>query len=797
MKPGATAQELWNRLAEIFQGNKATRVVNSTHLEAFSNVAEYCARLKNVADQLANVGHPVFENKMVLQLVSGFPKGDYDTIATLIQQTEPLPSFNKARSKLLLEETRQSKPDAYYVQAMVTQRLDSCSPASDATRGRSRGYRGCGRGRGRVHRTALDRTTLDTAPLSLPDSSTVAANRSAWSIPTPCPTTNPTTCSVLITILSGIPYDPWYLESAFNTMQLQPPDNTWYMDTCSTSHGYSKSHSILVGDGNPIPIHGHGSSIIHHPHRSFLLNNIYHVPKMNKNHISVRKFTHDNHVSIKFDPFGFYVKDLTMGKVLMRCHSTGDLYPFLPASSPQPSASRPVALHTMSSSTWHNRLGHLGSSIFSLFRLFFLSNNKLNDVASCNACSLGKHCRLSFSLSRTVTYSPFDIIHPDLWTSSIVSKLGHNYYLYFLSFCNFTLISKHKFIIKIKSFQCDNGRECDNSQFHYLCSKHGMQLRLSCPYTSPQHGKVECMIRTINNIIRTNLLHASLPPSYWNYALHFVTYVLNILPSTTINNSMRTHLLYHRAPLYFHLRTPSDLFYPTPSPTPTTPTSSHPVQTRSKSDIFKPNQPLSLHRQSLSPIPSNPKTALLDHNWNNAMRTEFNALLKQNTWELIPRPHNANIIRCHWIFHQKLHVDGYLERYKARLVVNGKSQEVGVDCDDTFSPVVKPATIRTVLSLASGHNWLIQQLDVKNAFLHGDLHETLYMHQPPGYASLYMASNRPLVRVISDLSIISSISDLHVSDTSLFIFRRNNDYAYLLLYVNDIVLTASSTNLNH
>lgn len=85
------------------------------------------------------------------------------------------------------------------------------------------------------------------------------------------------------------------------------------------------------------------------------------------------------------------------------------------------------------------------------------------------------------------------------------------------------------------------------------------------------------------------------------------------------------------------------------------------------------------------------------------------------------------------LFRHKFKIDGSLERYKARLVVNRKSQNVGVDCYETFSPVVKPITVCTVLSLATSKSWTIKQLDVKNVFLHGDLNEIVFMHQPPGF----------------------------------------------------------------
>ena len=103
------------------------------------------------------------------------------------------------------------------------------------------------------------------------------------------------------------------------------------------------------------------------------------------------------------------------------------------------------------------------------------------------------------------------------------------------------------------------------------------------------------------------------------------------------------------------------------------------------------------------------------------MHDEYNALISNGTWTLVPRPPGVNIVRSMWLFRHKFNADGTLSRYKARLVANGRSQQQGIDCDETFSPVVKPATIRTVLSIVILRHWPIHQLDVKNAFLHGHL----------------------------------------------------------------------------
>ncbi|XP_071740639.1 uncharacterized protein [Rutidosis leptorrhynchoides] len=368
------------------------------------------------------------------------------------------------------------------------------------------------------------------------------------------------------------------LPSAFSAMTLQDYGVAdWHMDTGASSHltscinslstifNHCKYPSVAVGNGNIITVTNTSHNMLPNTHRPLHLNNFFVTPNIVKNLISFRQFTRDNKVSVEFDPFGFSVKDYLTRRLLLRCDSTGDLYP-VTQTLPQALTSCPT--------TWHQRLGHPGNDV--LRRLISNKNincNKMTPHVLCHACQLGKHPRLPFSVSSSNVNSIFDIIHSDLWTSSI---------------------------------------------------------------------------------------------------------------------------------------------------------------------------------SSLSSL-----------------------------------------------------------KYKARLVANDRSQQVGIDCDETFSPVLKPDTIRTVLSLTISMHWPVHQLDVKNAFLHGQLSETVYMHQPPGFRdprypdhvcllkkSLYGLKQAPHAWFPHFAGYAQRIEFHHSRcDTSLFIYRQGSNTAYLLLYVDDIVLTASSTGL--
>ncbi|XP_043725932.1 uncharacterized mitochondrial protein AtMg00810-like [Telopea speciosissima] len=218
---------------------------------------------------------------------------------------------------------------------------------------------------------------------------------------------------------------------------------------------------------------------------------------------------------------------------------------------------------------------------------------------------------------------------------------------------------------------------------------------------------------------------------------------------------------------------------------------------------------LTVHLTKIPPEPTSYKVASKNPSWVAAMDSEYKALMQNQTWTLVPPSKEMNIVGCKWVYRIKTKSDGSIERYKARLVAKGFHQQPGIDFTETFSPVVKPATIRTILSIAVSRAWHVKQLDVKNAFLHGNLNEAVYMHQPQGYVNptvpeyvchlnkaLYGLRQAPRAwfHKFSNYLIQEGFRQ-SLADSSMFIYKGERGMIVLLLYVDDIIITGDSVDL--
>lgn len=189
--------------------------------------------------------------------------------------------------------------------------------------------------------------------------------------------------------------------------------------------------------------------------------------------------------------------------------------------------------------------------------------------------------------------------------------------------------------------------------------------------------------------------------------------------------------------------------------------------------------------------------------WVKAMQLELSALHRTATWDLTSLPPGKSIVGCRWVYKVKTRADGSIERYKARLVARGFTQEHGLDYDETFAPVARMTTVRVLLALAALRNWDLHQMDVKNAFLNGDLKEEVYMEPPQGLEvqsgqvcrlkkALYGLKQAPRAWFEKFRSTVLQFGfQQSLNDYALFIRRTTHGDVFLLLYVDDMILTGS------
>ncbi|KAL5816220.1 hypothetical protein ACOSQ3_024598 [Xanthoceras sorbifolium] len=205
-------------------------------------------------------------------------------------------------------------------------------------------------------------------------------------------------------------------------------------------------------------------------------------------------------------------------------------------------------------------------------------------------------------------------------------------------------------------------------------------------------------------------------------------------------------------------------------------------------------------------VPNSIEEAMKIPEWVAAVNEEIRALEKNKTWEVTELPKGKHPVGCKWVFTVKYKADGSIERFKARLVAKGFTQSYGIDYEETFAPVAKLNIIRILLSMAANLDWKLHQLDVKNAFLNGELEEEVYMNFPAGitnYAqknlvcrlkkSLYglKQSPRAWFERFSKVVKLSGFMQCQSDHTMFVKHSSGGNITVLIVYVDDIILTGN------
>uniref|UniRef100_A0A2N9IBB7 Integrase catalytic domain-containing protein n=1 Tax=Fagus sylvatica TaxID=28930 RepID=A0A2N9IBB7_FAGSY len=503
---------------------------------------------------------------------------------------------------------------------------------------------------------------------------------------------------------------------------------------------------------------------------------------------------------------------------------------------------------------WHRKLGHMserGLKILAEQKL--LPGLKKVSLPFCEHCVTSKQHRLKFSSSSARSKAILELIHSDVWQAP----------MYFPVFKIFKARVELESEKKIKCLRTDNGGEYTSVEFDSFCQQEGIKRQFTVAYTPQQNGVAERMNRTLLERTRAMLRTAGMAKTFWAEAVKTACYVINRSPSTAIDlkTPMEMWTGYADGVKGYRLWDPTarkvlisrDVIFvedkvqekendSTSKEKPKTATVQ--VEESQEQEVPDSSEAASEHeeqeqaefatpqvrrstRERREPawhseyiMEGNVAYCLLTEDgepstfheatksqeapmWMVAMQEEIEALHKNKTWDLVPLPQGRKAIGNKWVYKIKRDGNDQVERYRARLVVKGFAQKEGIDFNEIFSPVVRLTTVRVVLAMCATFDLYLEQLDVKTAFLHGELEEEIYMLQPEGFEekgkenlvcklnkSLYGLKQAPRCWYKRFDSFIMSLGyNRHSSDPCVY-YKRFGDgnFIILLLYVDDMLV---------
>ncbi|CAL8990313.1 unnamed protein product, partial [Prunus brigantina] len=439
---------------------------------------------------------------------------------------------------------------------------------------------------------------------------------------------------------------------------------------------------IANANGVTYPVTGAGTVLS----SSLSLSNTLLVPSLSNKLLSVSQLTEQLNCCVLIYPSFCLLQDIHTKEILGRGTKRGGLYYVDDFSlGVANNVTHPFDSKQQQIWLWHRRLGHPSFSYMKHLIPDLFSGFKDSDF-TCDTCILAKSHRVPYPLSTNKCTTPFTLIHSDVWGPSPITAPS-----------DYSLPT------------------CDQSPIHndQLPDPPDPCKDISDPSLTPtDNTKQQDEDPISNSTVPTdqspeNILEVTTPTR------------LVHLENKTIGYQLPFRQNRGKAP---------NRYSPDISKTSKYPIANH-VSTEKLSEPFK----AFVHQLSAIHIPTKVSEALKDPKWVQAIKEEMKALEKNQTWTLETIPRGKKTIGCRWVFTIKHNADGSIERYKARLVAKGYTQTYGIDYEETFAPVAKLNTVRVLLSLATNLDWPLHQFDVKNAFLHGELTEEVYMDIPPGY----------------------------------------------------------------
>lgn len=586
--------------------------------------------------------------------------------------------------------------------------------------------------------------------------------------------------------------------------------------------------------------------------REYVVKDVKYSPNLITNLLSVRKLRANG----CFVEFGndILIRDPT-GEIVTKAYERDD--GLFEVKFRVPRRIDDSVLVTTDATVWHRRFGHASNDLIS--KVDGIPCNKNLNISTCDTCAKAKQHRNSCDETRHRADRPLQIIHTDTigpltqsvdFESYIVTYLDDytHYAVTFVlkrrsdvptTFEDFEKRATAKFNAKLHKIRCDNAPEYVSGDFRRYCDKRGIEIQPAEPYLHEHNGRAERWNRTLMEKTRALLYDANLPVTYWNYAVYAATFIINRLPTTTLDMKTPFEMWNGYPPSYKYLKvfgciarvmTPyekrkklqpksqtmvligyCDTCYALLNPeTNDIIYSADVVFDENKnygdlvdhievtSSLLKENldSVLSVNELTYNDAINGPDGEL----WKTAINEELENLKKNETLKYVDRKDNVKTVRLKWVFRVKQ--DG---RYKARLVALGYQDDHQYADGELYSPVTNQPTVRTLIVLANHYGWKTKLADVTGAFLYGQMDHIVYAEIPDGMEKqgskvLLVKGNLygfPVAPKVWYKKLTETLSDIGVCQSSFdhSLFVSLNFDCIVITYVDDLLISGPNEKL--